>query len=513
MFDRSPVWKRCLEEAVLQEASTVSAGGALLRSDGKKRHEGRSLQEAQFSPDARKIECVIISEGPGNAIHRNYYTRESIHSLAKLINGWKCYINHDSPMEMQARPEGDIWKLAGFWSDGRVEQVKDPETGQLVDGVVATLNCDGSEAGKEAYAKAEASVKHQEMFPDSDEVYAGISINSDGLQEGSVDVDGMPWDRIIAFAPKGSGDIVTEPARGGTFRQVLESVQSGRTISKAEAIEMSAKARLIKKLQESMKPILEAEPGDDKAIKAKADLVDKAINDVVGGLKMPGEEKAAEQGAVVDPDEVKEAQTSGGLTPELLEAMKVEMPLQEGETEQDYMDKVGRILAMAPGATEAHEPGKPAAVVSQESKSILDKFRTANPGRFKQVMEAAREKLGAEHKDFKVLRESNKQLAGALIEAKGQLRIHSDMTEGTKLLQESDIEIPEAILKASDMIGLDTPEKERRIESVKAMLESSGAGVSMLRTQAPSSGSNASGYDEGGLSLPTVATKESDAGK
>ncbi len=505
MLERDPRLKICREEAITQEASTVSAGGALLRPDGKKQHQGGSLQEASIQPEGRKVESVVITEGPGNALHRNYYTNESLHSLAGLINGWKCYINHDSMQEMQVRPEGDIWKLCGFWSDARVEEVRDPETGQMVQGVVATLNCDGSEAGKEAFAKAEAAVKHQELFPDNDEVYAGLSINSDGLHEGTVDVDGIPYDRIMAFAPGGSADVVTKPARGGNFRRVLESVQSGVTISKAEAQEMKAKERLRKKLQESVKAVLEADaPGDDKAVKAKAELVDKAITDVISGINLPGD-KAVEQ----DPpatDDKKPA--TEGVTPELLEQLKVDMPMQEGEAEQDYMDRVGRVLGMSPTA-EAHQDGdKVPVAVAQESQTVLDKFRTADPEKFKSVMEAARVKLGAEHKDFKVLKENNKQLAGALVESNAKLRILSDMEEGVKLLQESDIEIPEAILKASDMIGLETGEKQRQIESVKGMLEASGVGASMLRT-APSGGQAPSGFNDDGLSLPTVETKES----
>lgn len=517
---------------LLAEANTVQGLGQLMR-DGAKTKEccGRCLEDKRgkactkerltrhvtplreavnVDADKREIRCTVLTEGPGNDVDRNYYSRQSVEDLVSKLDGDKSYINHQTEAERRDRGEGDVWGLAGYWKDTTLETVDDAGIQRAA--CVSTLKCDESEAGKEAFAKALAAIEHQRLFPENGEVYCGLSINKDGMQTGTVEVDGSDYRgqgpayaKITAFAPAGSADVVTKPARGGNFERVVEAVKRGETISKAEAREMTIKQIIEKHLRESLKKTLEQKDDDDKTQKAKADLVDTAIADVISNLPA-----AAEQAEVPEPkkpDEEQEPEKKEpaeemepiALKPEILEQLKKDIPMHEGESEQDYTDRVGNAMKLMGGGTQEQEPPPKDEKKGEESVKALESFRRENPAKFDKVLAGFRLKLGAERKDFRNVREENKGLRSQLRETSAKLMMVSDLQEAKKLLEDCDVQIPAEMLCEADMVGMSTEEKQHEVEKFKAIVESARLGSGYPRTA--SGGSGKSGLNMDGLRI------------
>lgn len=526
------------EERCKKEANTALALGQLQRAGTKakvkeccgnclkktresactKERLGRHvtpLQEAvSIDPAKREIRCITLTEGPGNEVDRNYYTHQSVEDLVQKINGIKCFINHQTEAERRERGEGDIWSLGGYWQDATLETVN--QKGIQRAACAATLKCDESVAGKEAFAKAVAAVKHRERFPDSGEVYCGLSINKDGLQAGTVESDGSEYRgngpayaKITAFAQEGSIDVVTKPARGGEFVELVESVKGGVHISKAEATEMKIKDVIRKHLAESLKKALEQNGDDTKTMKAKADLVDSAVNAAVANLPAAAEQagdvtpaKVDKQGTEMEPGvEPEQEMEPGAISPEMLEMLKKDiMPMHENESEMDYADRVGKAMSMMGGGTQEQDPVPPKDdKKSEESVKVLESFKKDNPGKFDQVLSAFRTKMGEERKDFRGVREQNKTLVSQLRESQARLMMVNDLQEGKQLLEDCDIAIPAEMLCEADMVGMTTEQKTREVEKYKMIVEGARLGGGFPRTA--SGGSVTSGLNMDGLRI------------
>jgi hypothetical protein len=173
----------------------------------------------------REIRCRIITEGRGNARDKHYYGPESVADIARLINGSKAFINHQTAAEEAQRPERDVWDQAGFWKAGTLGSGPFGDKGQNVTFVEAVLVCDNSPAGDEALAKAEAAVEYAKQFPGLIEVYAGISINGDGEIE-EREINGETVNYVTTVTSLVSADVVTQPARGGKFLSLAEAVRN-----------------------------------------------------------------------------------------------------------------------------------------------------------------------------------------------------------------------------------------------------------------------------------------------
>lgn len=539
-----------LNNPMTAEANTVAGSGALLRpvDDKKKKEkckgkgeadgccgscltEGREdscretrtkmhvqpLMEAQINPVKRELRCVVITDGPGNQVDKNYYSIEAVEGLARMLDGDKSYINHQTDREREERGEGDIWHLCGYWKDSDIETVE--AEGVQRTACVSTLCFDNSEAGREAFAKGVAAVEHARLFPGKREPYCGLSINKKGMQTGTVEADGSKfvgrgpaYANITAFAPGGSSDVVTRPARSGKFRDLVESVKSGALFSKTEGREMDWK-----KLRESLKKMftktVEQDGDDDKTVAAKAKLVDKAVGDAVAGLGGPkveqdappmAPEKKTEQDPELKPDVTQEMDVS----PELLQMLADgPMPMHEGESEADFAARVGDVMNKAGGmAAEQDAPPKDEKK-SEESVKTLESFRKENPEKFKQLMEGARVKFKKERSDFSGLKDKLVQETEGRKLAEAQLMVISDLTEGRNLLEACDVSIPSDMLCEADMVGKSTEEKERLIERFKSVVESGGRLGG--QPKGPSGGSTStSGLNSTGLRIKLKETKK-----
>jgi hypothetical protein len=176
------------------------------------------------SPSAR---VVIITEGLGNVRDRNVYLPSAVKSAATIFKGKQFYCDHPSSDEEQTRPERSVRDLAGYFSETSVGTMQDANTGETLTACFATLKFAQSETGRLAQGQVKTALQYQRDFPDSKDVYCGISINAGGVSEPG-EVDGMAVNLISEITEAFSADIVTKPARGGKFLALVESRYGSR---------------------------------------------------------------------------------------------------------------------------------------------------------------------------------------------------------------------------------------------------------------------------------------------
>lgn len=490
------------------EANPMSVSAELVR--GHSRNDSAFNSEAAVDESTRSVEVIIISEGPGNEVDKNYYTPEAIESGVKLFEGARAFINHQTEAERGARPEQDVHQLCGFYKDCKLTTVNDPNQGKTVKALQATLVCDESEAGALAFSKAKAQILYSKIYPGSKDCYAGISVNTGGWQDGTVDIAGNEWAKIVAFEGVQSADIVTRPGRGGAFLRFAESLRPEGLNNKQESEVKNAQAikHLVTKLEES-----------DKAIKAETDGAKKKIL-ATEGVKVREElQKLLLEDEAFPPKPAADDTAAVGAgnddaataTADKLAALKKLMPKNADESEDAYGARVAEVEALFGKETEAEaepkddepavdELGKPKmeSARSRESASV-SKFRKDSPNLYRAMMASMRESLGAERLDFKGVKEDNAKLR---TEVSG-LRLERDLAEAERSLNEAGI--PAQYLAPADLVRLEEGERTRLIERTKMIMESSGASHVWSGNGPAAKGSKGNELDFG--SLPTVETK------
>lgn len=176
----------------------------------------------------RSARVVIITEGLGNVRDRNFYMPSAVASAVQAFEGKQFYLDHPSAFEDDDRPERSVRDLAGFFSDCETGSLRDPETGDELAACFATLHFAESEPGQLAFDQVRTALAYQKRYPNSKDVYAGISINAGGIGHPGT-IKGMQVNIVTQLAEAFSADIVTKPARGGKFlAQVRESVVGSR---------------------------------------------------------------------------------------------------------------------------------------------------------------------------------------------------------------------------------------------------------------------------------------------
>lgn len=164
----------------------------------------------------RTARVIIITEGLGNLRDRNFYTDQAVKSCVEIFNGRQFYIDHPSAHEEDDRPERSIRDLAGYFFDTSLGSVRDPDTGEELSACFASLRFDESASGQFALDKVATALEYQQRFPNSKDVYAGISINGGGVSHAGT-IRGMSVNVVTEIQEAFSADIVTKPARGGRF--------------------------------------------------------------------------------------------------------------------------------------------------------------------------------------------------------------------------------------------------------------------------------------------------------
>lgn len=488
----------------LIEANPGSAVAELVRAQSK--NTSAFASEAAVDEASRSVEVIIISEGPGNEVDKNYYTPEAIESGVKLFEGARAFINHQTEAERGSRPEQDVHQLCGFYKDCKLTTVSDPRQGKTVKALTATLVCDESEAGQLAFAKAKAQILFSKIYPNSKECYAGISVNTGGWQDGTVDIAGEEWAKIVAFEGVQSADIVTRPGRGGAFLRFAESLRPEglNNMKESEVKNAEAIKKLVLKLEESDKSV-KAETNADKkkALIVEAGKVREELR-----ILMEAEDEGAAAGDDTGAAGAGHDGTGEDPAADKLAALKKLVPQNEGESEADYGKRCGELEALFGGKgeaeaeveAEAENEAKPKLESGRMRESaVVADFRKKSPNQYRAIMAALRESLGAERLDFKGLKEDNRNLRTEV----GNLRLERDLAEAERELTEAGI--PAQYLAPADLVRLDESARKRTIERTKLMMESAGA-------RHVWSGSGPGGESKGGSdlnfgSIPTLEKK------
>jgi len=171
--------------------------------------------------DKRTARVIIITEGLGNLRDRNFYTDSAVKSCVEIFNGRQFYIDHPSAHEEDDRPERSIRDLAGYFFDTQMGTSRDPDTNEELAACYASLRFDESASGQFALDKVATALEYQSRFPNSKDVYAGISINGGGVSHPGT-IKGMSVNVVTEIQEAFSADIVTKPARGGRFLALMQ---------------------------------------------------------------------------------------------------------------------------------------------------------------------------------------------------------------------------------------------------------------------------------------------------
>ena len=509
------------------EAIPASAASQLQRGDART-FKGFSEAEAL---EGGTFKVLLLTEGPGNKRDKNYYTRRAIEQGARHFEGARSFLNHQSAEEEWARPEQDVNQLCGYFTDVKVVEAFN-ETGKKVAGLEAIFHPDASEPGQSARAKALAAIEFSKLYPGQGICYAGLSINADGVKEGSVVIDGEEWNNITDFANVRSVDVVTRPARGGAFVALMESealnltptawrakmktldqkvkelreakaalrantdATKTRTLEAAVAEKAKAVQMLLEAEDESKK---EADGEDEKKTEAEkqaeADAAKTAAMD--DGKEPDGDEPEPEAEADGE-DEKKEDDTADADAPDpkAIDDLKKMVPRGSDESEADFGKRLGGIH----DAMKAHFGGKPGEEKKAEAKkeakaeakteaaeeSSVEEFKRKAPGLYSRVRESVRKQLGEQKLDFAKVKV---QLSEALLEN----RVLKSRALAERKLRESNI--PADFLTSDDLVGRSEKEMTSTIERTKKLMRGEVHGGEAPRGAATHESDVADGFD------------------
>jgi hypothetical protein len=215
----------------------------------------------------------------------------------------------------------------------------------------ATLVLDQSDAGSEALAKVQAQMLFRKSFPASAEVYAGISIKGQTLEDETKVVPGFEdWHYCVEFADGLGADIVTQPARGGEFLAIEQAVTEGRAwpdgkITKEEV-------RVIMKATELKKVVTQLNAAEAQLKTTKDGGIIKKLRATIKALEAKLQLHVREN---KNEGEDKDSKDGLDMEAEGMEAIKALIPQHEDEEDEAYKAR----LAKAIKAVKASKAGEP----------------------------------------------------------------------------------------------------------------------------------------------------------
>ncbi len=434
-----------------RESLTTTAAAQLLRKPAwaESHQMFESLRPTSIDPEKREVQVILISEGPGNTRDKNYYTEAAINDGVQKFNGVRSFLNHQNKDEQRLRPEQDVSQLCGYFKNTHKVRVVN-EAGQQVWAIAATMVCDTSEAGDQALQKAIAAVRYAQEFPGSKEVYAGLSINAGGMIDGTVEVGGEDWNQVVGFGNAKSVDVVTRPARGGAFQQLLESAAMDEAkLSNQQGGKMKTKKQLIKAINEAKalaetakgkaKETLEAEIGTMSQELAELVVMEAEADDTTEAF--PPKKKGAKDDKADPEDDAEEAQA--------FEAMSKLAPTKgAGESKAAYESRIKGLLAAARGKKESVAVEEDLSLASVTEANASDKTKDV-----KALLEANRA-LRQEVRTLKLTAHAGTLLAESTI-PEGDLTVEDLVEAGSVPAMEALVSRTERIYSR---VGL-TPEK------------------------------------------------------
>ncbi len=471
-----------------RQANSGSAAGALQRPRPRKGWTYNSLGEAKVDDGKREVKTILITEGPGNQVSKNYYTESFIDDVVAKYEGARAYLNHQTDQERRDRSEGDIRQLCGFYHSLEKVRVRDPKTQKMVWGAAGLLRCDETEAGREALAKAKAQIEYLGMFPESRDEYCGLSINGSGKDEGTVQVAGESWHKIVGVGMADSVDVVTRPARGGAFLALAESAGKAPTLTIGEDMKVRKVMALTAKITEATKKLTDATTDEArKAVEAEIKKLNKRLQAASKAMREADEAEEADESEEDEAEESEDDAADDAEDEDAEEADEADMkklcPQMENEADEDYMARMTKIKAAFGGK-------KPAAQQESMRGLTADKLRKKFPKLFEAVAGKVRRSLEGQVQDITGLKKTVK----ALSESNGSMEVELTILRSTrtaeKLLEAS--KLPKNVLKVESLVGMTESEQKARIEETKALIEAVAGGrpINLQRSARSGGGGN-----------------------
>jgi len=225
-------------------------------------HELVTLQEAVLDPENYSVRVRLIRSGWSK--NGRYYPDETLKAAAPMWEGVKAYADHPSRSEAKDRPERSVRDIVGVYENVAHEN-------NITDANFRALG----EARQWLWPLIVESVN-------SGRDLIGLSINALG-QTSKGEIDGKKGLVVEAITHANSVDVVTEPAAGGGFEQLMMS-DDGWTRAVLDSVSLEevreARPELIEALKKEWQTVRdsaaleEANTRADRA-EAKAEALDK----------------------------------------------------------------------------------------------------------------------------------------------------------------------------------------------------------------------------------------------
>ena len=256
------VWLSAFNSAFKQSQNEERAFKIAWAAVEKLKEENTSIidqdifEALNVDTEKKKAHVVLIKEGWSK--NKRYYPAQVLEQAVPLFEGAKCYLDHS---DIKGIPNRSVRELTGFY-----ENVK--FAGKQVEADLQFLD---TEAGKVGLDIAKETVKHNKLL-------AGLSIRGIGtmrkVEEGH-EVENLS--KIISV------DLVSDPAAGGEFLRLYESVMEVKDDMKDLTLEKLKEERpdLVQSISEEVESRVYGKKGElDKQLKEIKEQNDKMQKDI-----------------------------------------------------------------------------------------------------------------------------------------------------------------------------------------------------------------------------------------
>lgn len=259
---KQKVWLSAFNSAFKQSQNEEQAFKIAWAAVEKLKEENTSIIDQDIfealtvDAEKKRAHVVIIKEGWSK--NKRYYPAQVLEQAVPLFEGAKCYLDHS---DIKGIPNRSVRELTGFY-----ENVK--FAGKQVEADLQFLD---TEAGKVGLDIAKETVKHNKLL-------AGLSIRGIGtmrkVEEGH-EVENLS--KIISV------DMVSDPAAGGEFLRLYESVMEVKDDMKDLTLEKLKEERpdLVQSISEEVESRVYGKKGElDKQLKEIKEQNDKLAKDI-----------------------------------------------------------------------------------------------------------------------------------------------------------------------------------------------------------------------------------------
>jgi cation transport regulator ChaB len=259
---KQKVWLSAFNSAFKQSQNEEQAFKIAWAAVEKLKEENTSIIDQDIfealtvDAEKKRAHVVIIKEGWSK--NKRYYPAQVLEQAVPLFEGAKCYLDHS---DIKGIPNRSVRELTGFY-----ENVK--FAGKQVEADLQFLD---TEAGKVGLDIAKETVKHNKLL-------AGLSIRGIGtmrkVEEGH-EVENLS--KIISV------DMVSDPAAGGEFLRLYESVMEVKDEMKDLTLEKLKEERpdLVQSISEEVESRVYGKKGElDKQLKEIKEQNDKLAKDI-----------------------------------------------------------------------------------------------------------------------------------------------------------------------------------------------------------------------------------------